>query len=278
MTWKRTAGVLVVAIVVLVGALAVGLSLYSDHLYRTSYDSHYSYQVSFASNQSLDDVTIYAPIPVDDGEVRVVGTNVTTSSWDETTPADAPAVNATIVQTEHGPMLALTTESFPVESHYYRFVEENGEGRRVEISESEYEPGNPEMVAYTERSVRVEVMVEADHSIDTRSPTGTEPLLSPEFVRTPTACDDPYFDTQQCYDVQSRALLTYDAPTETRTSLWVELEGRNEWWIFGWNGNYYTERYIDEYHGSQDGWVTLDGTLETGWGNYRGDPPRNAST
>lgn len=47
-------------------------------------------------------------------------------------------------------MLAITTSSFPVERKYFRFVEEDGEGRRVPISESEYEPGNPETVAYAE--------------------------------------------------------------------------------------------------------------------------------
>jgi len=271
--WKQVAGAIALGLIVLAAAVVGGISLYSDHLYRTSYDSHYSYRVSFASNQSLDDVTVYAPVPVEDGKVRVVSANLTAESWDETTPDDAPPVNASIVQTEHGPMLAIQASSFPVKRTYYRFVEENGEGRRVEITESEYEPGNPEMVAYTERSVEVQVEVEADHSIDTRDPTGTEPILAPELQRTSAACDDPMFDTLTCYDTESEVYLSYAVPGETRTSLWVELEGRNEWWIFGWNGNYYTERYIDEFHGPQDGWRAIDGTLETGWGNYRGEPP-----
>lgn len=273
MNWKRLALAFVAAIVVLVAAFAGGLSLYSDHLYRDSYESHYSYQLSFASNQSLENVTVYAPIPVESDDVRVVDSNVTTRSWDETTPDDAPPVDATIVQTEHGPMLALTVDSFPVETHYYRFVEEDGLGERVEISEDEFEPGNPEMVAYTERSVEVDVTIQADHSIDTRNPTGTEPLLSPEFDRAVAPCDLAHFETQQCYDVESRAFVSYEAPAETRSSVWVEFEGRNEWWIFGWNGNSYSERYSTEFHGPQDDWHVLDGILETGWGNYRGDPP-----
>lgn len=278
MNWKRAAVIGLVALLVLTGAVVAGVSLYTDHLYRDSYDSTYTYEFSFAANQTLDDVTIYAPVPVTDGAVAVVGANVSTNSWDETTPANAPPVDASIVQTEHGPMLALTTESFPVQTKYYRFVEQDGMGERVEISEEEYEPGNPEMVAYTERSVRVEVMVAADHSIDTRNPTGVEPLLSPEFSRQFVPCEDAHFDTQECYSTTTRTFVSYEAPDETRTSVWVTLEGRNEWWIFGWNGNQYRHHYDGEFVGTQDSWHELEGALETGWGNYRGNPPSRANT
>jgi hypothetical protein len=276
MNWKRAVLVAVAVLVLLVAGIAGALSLYQDQLYRDSYESTYSYRVSFGANESLENVTVYAPIPVEDGEVRVVGTNVTTRSYDETAPPDAPPVSASVVETDRGPMLALTVDRYPVETKYYRFVEEDGVGRRVEINESEYDPGDPEMVAYTDRSVQVEVSVQADHSIDTRSPTGTEPLLSPEYTREPTDCRDDFFESARCYAVTSDAYLDYDGPAGTQTTLWVELAGRNEWWVFGWSGNSYEEDYIVEFTGPQDGWVRIEGTLMTGWGNYRGGPPDEA--
>lgn len=273
MNWKR--GLLVSGLVlVLLGAAVVGgLALYSDHLYRDSYGSYYSYEVSFASNETLDDLTIYVPVPVDDSGVRLVDSTVTATSWDETTPADAPPVNVSIVETEYGPMLAITADAYPVETKYYRFEEHDGIGERIEIPESEYDPSDPDMLAYDKRSVRVEVFIEAERSIDTRNPTGTEPLLAPEFSRWDTTCEDTHFETVECFGVETSTYLSYEAPPETRTSLWVELRGSNEWWIFGWSGNEYSERFLDEFTGAQDGWVAVEAELVTGWGNYRGDPP-----
>ena len=261
------------AVLVLLAAALVGaVSLYSDHLYASSYESSYDYRVSFSANQSLSNLTVYLPIPVEEGKVRVVGANVTASSRDETTPADAPPVNASVVDTRRGPMLALTATSFPVEPKYYRFVEEGGEGRRVPISESEYDPGNPEMVAYTERSVEVSVSMRVRRSIDTVEPTGTEPLLAPEIGRRETACRDGHFETQRCYALDSEVYLDYEAPADARSSVWVELSGRNEWWVFGWSGNEYREQILGDFIGPQDGWRTVEGELETGRGNYA-DPP-----
>lgn len=271
MNWNWKWAVVAVVVAMLLGGVVIvgGVSLYADHLYRSSYDSSYSYSVSIGANQSLEDLTLYLPVPVNGTEVALVGTNVTVHGDDETAPADAPPVTGSIVDTEYGPMLAIRTDAFAVEPHYYRFVETDGEVRRVEIDESDYDPSNSEMVAYTERAVRIEVSTPSNDSIDTRSPTGREPLLSPELTRTPTDCEPSRFETLECAAVESRAFLAYDAPTETRTSLWVELEGRNEWWVFGWNGNYYTERYVAEFRGPQDGWQPLAGRLESGWGNYR---------
>lgn len=269
MNWKRAVGIVVIAFVLLAVAVGAGLSVYTDSLYRDSYGSSYSYMVTFGANQSLEDLEVMVPVPVEDGSVRIVDSDIAVRDRAETEPADAPPVEASIVQTEHGPMLSITAEAFPIEPRYFQFVEEDGEGQRVEIDESEYDPSRSDMAAFDTRSVRIEVRMESDQPIDTQDPTGTEPLLSPEFGREAVPCEDTHFDTLECYAVESRAFLSYDGPPETRTALWVELEGRNEWWVFGWNGNSYSERYIEEFDGPQDGWRPVAGELETGWGNYR---------
>ena len=266
-----------VVLVLLVAGVVGGVSLYSDYLYESSYESHYDYRVSFAANQSLSELTVYVPLPVEDGEVRVVGANVTTSSWDETTPDDAPPVNASVVETDRGPMLAIAATEYPVEPKYYRFVEEDGIGRPEEVSEEEYDPRDPEMVAYDERSVEVSVSVRSQRAIDTVDPTGTEPLLAPETDRREVPCEDAHFENQRCHDFASEVFLSYDAPAETRSSVWVEFAGRNEWWVFGWSGNEYRELISAEFFGPQDGWQPVAGELETGWGNYAEPPAANRS-
>ena len=272
---KRLLLVAAVVIVLLVGGFVGAISLYSDYLYESSYESSYDYRVSFAANQTLSDLTVYVPLPVEDGEVRIVGANVSARSWDETTPENAPPVNATVVDTERGPMLAITARGYPVEPRYYRFVEEDGMGRREEVSGDEYEPGNPEMVAYTERSVEVTVSTRSQRAIDTVDPTGTEPLLAPETDRREVPCRNAHFETQRCFSFESQAYLSYDGPPNTRASVWVELSGRNEWWVFGWNGNEYRELVTGEFFGPQEGWRTVEGEFETGFGNYAEPPEAN---
>lgn len=269
---KRLLLAAVVVLVLLVGGFVGAISLYSDYLYESSYESSYSYRVSFAANQSVSNLTVYVPLPVEDAEVRVVDANVTARSWDETTPEDAPPVNATVVETDRGPMLAITAARYPVEPQYYRFVEEDGMGRREPIAESEYDPRDPEMVAYTERSVEVSVSTRSHRAVETVAPTGVEPLLAPETNRREAPCRNAHFETQRCYTFDSQVFLSYDAPPETRTSVWVELSGRNEWWVFGWSGNEYRELVAGEFFGPQDGWRTVEGELETGSGKYA-DPP-----
>lgn len=81
------------------------------------------------------------------------------------------------------------------------------------------------------------VSVRTDRSVDTADLAGTEPLLAPGLGRRETTCRDPHFETQRCYTFDSRVYLSYDAPADARSSVRVELSGRNEWWVFGWSGN-----------------------------------------
>ncbi|ADQ68259.1 hypothetical protein C499_14900 [Halogeometricum borinquense DSM 11551] len=50
--WGRFAAVVVITVVVALGLVAGGLWLYTDHLYRTSYESSYTYDVALNTNET----------------------------------------------------------------------------------------------------------------------------------------------------------------------------------------------------------------------------------
>jgi len=51
--------------------------------------------------------------------------------------------------------------------------------------------------------------------------------------------------------------------------IFVELDSRNEWWIYGWRYNDYVDRISIQLSGPQEGWVKAKGKLITGDGVYR---------
>ena len=69
---RRTALWVLVAGVTVVALIAVGWSLHTDALARESHTSEYDFELRIDTDATLDDVTIYAPLP--DGPVGSVAT------------------------------------------------------------------------------------------------------------------------------------------------------------------------------------------------------------
>ncbi|MDS0223376.1 hypothetical protein NDI54_18705 [Haloarcula sp. S1AR25-5A] len=170
--------------------------------------------------------------------------------------------DATVVQTDYGPLLELTTEELRVEPRYYQIVEEDSQGRREEISQSEYDPSNPNHQKVSFRTVSVSVSVNAEYPLETQSPIGTEPTFyTREMVtRNATECRLPNQGETVCF--------AYDAPANASVAGLVTFGGYNEWFTGGWTGNEYTDRVEFSATGPQTGWVTAEGYTETGRGNY----------
>lgn len=47
------------------------------------------------------------------------------------------------------------------------------------------------------------------------------------------------------------------------------MNGRNEWWIYGWKYNDYSDGISVRLSGPQEGWIQAEGKLVTGDGVYR---------
>ena len=222
----------------------------------------YDYTFGLDAHGGLSNATIRVPLPADGGEsalnASVLAPNGTVDG----------AFEAGVVETEYGPMLELRAEEFVVEPRYFATVEEEGMGRRVEISEAEYEPDDPTHSKVEFRSVDVLVTVEAPYPVDTETPVGDEPLLPAASDRVATACEFPTTDDAACFDYDAPLYLSYDAAEGTRVDTIVTFEGRNEWFAGGWTGNGYRDAVDYRATGPQSGWVTAGGHLVVGNGNY----------
>lgn len=88
----------------------------------------------------------------------------------------------------------------------------------------------------------VSAQVEADRTIDTRNPRGIEPVLSPaEFVeRDLDATIHDRWPDRRDFDASSTAYIEHDGDEDVEIGVSVWYRGANDWWSFGWNGNYPT--------------------------------------
>jgi hypothetical protein len=234
-----------------------------------SYTSSYEYTVGIDANATIQNATIRLPLPQRNGTAAVDASVVAPNGTVE------GAFDATVVETESGPMLELTTDELRVEPRYYRVVERNGQGRREEIARSAYDPSNPNHQMVATRTVGVSVSVDAEYPLETRTPVGTEPTFyaSGAVTRNATDCRLPDRGETVCFAYDAPVYLAYDAPANASVSGIATVGGYNEWFAGGWTGNEYTDRVSFAATGSGSGWVTGEGYTETGRGNYPAPAP-----
>lgn len=234
-----------------------------------SYTSTYEYTVGIDADTTIRNATVRLPLPSVDGATVL---NRSVVAPDGTVDG---AFDATVVETDYGPMVELTTDELEVETRYYRIVESDGQGRREEISRSEYDPSNPDHQRVPFRTVTTTVAVRADYPVETRAPVGTEPTLyaAGTITRSATDCRLPSRSASVCYAYDGPIYLEYDGPANATVAGIVTIGGYNEWFTGGWTGNEYTDRVQFRATGPQDGWVTAEGYTETGQGTYPSPEP-----
>ncbi|WP_436926932.1 DUF5518 domain-containing protein [Halosimplex amylolyticum] len=273
----RTVGLGAVAVLVVSGLAVGGLALLGQQRIAESEDSTYTYEVTVDADESLESPTFYVPVPTENGTSEVGDQFVADVNYYRDAPTGGPGgaepepVNFTyeLVDTEHGQLLAISADRIEVTESYFRVVENETMGWTEPVSPEEYDPDDPSMGARDDGSFTFEVTLVADERIDTADPFGGEPLLSPQYDRTAVDCPDRYFETQRCYEYESRVYAEYDTAENASVFLSAQLTGRNEWFSGGWTGNEYRERTSVELLGPQSGWHRTRAELEVGSGNYR---------
>lgn len=276
MNW-RAVGVGVVAVLVVFALVLGGLNALGQQRIDQTTESTYEYRVTVSTDETLDNVTIYVPVPVEDGDSDLGEQFVQSVQYSRETPGivgydqEPVPVNFTydLVETEHGPMLAITTDRIEVSKVYYREEENGTMGWRERIPAEEYDPTNPSMGVRDDGSFEFTVTLVSDDTIETADPSGSEPLLTPEYNRTQVECVIHPSESQRCYEYDSRVYATYDTDANTTVYIGVQLSGRNEWFSGGWSGNEYRQWAHFEQRGPGTGWYGVKGNLEVGVGNYR---------
>ncbi|MCC4771079.1 hypothetical protein FXV91_13160 [Methanosarcina sp. DH2] len=264
--------VLFVLLLLMLGLRYVGNQ--NDEMYNDSLMSHYEYDIIIESNSTLQNVILYLPVPVFENESGVGLEMVNGDYYNK--PSNW---NLSLEDTEYGLMLKI--EAAEIQPVYHS----------LPVAVPEPEPGSGDL----ENEVPEEALVEesheyseetpvlvpidfgtrvgADHLINTRSPVGNESVLLPKYnlrdseegpiVPLPEHINPEYFD------YESLVYAHYDASPEAEVQIFIQLEGLNEWWIYGWKYNEYRDGISIQLTGPQEGWVQAEGKLVTGDGIYR---------
>lgn len=268
-------GLGLLAVAVMFAILLGGLWVLGQDRISESHESTYEYQVTLDTDGTLVGPTIYVPAPSDTDDVRLSTVFVDDVRADRVVPV-FPAgggpepVNFSYrrVETEHGPMIAISADRIAVSRYYFKRVENETMGRTVPIDPAEYDPDDPSMGVADDGRFTFTVTMTAQGPIRTADPFDTEPLLVPQYERTENECMMETSDRERCFAYESRVYAEYGTDENVTVSLTATAYGRNEWFSGGWNGNEYRDRVAVKLRGPQSGWHVGRGDLEVGSGSY----------
>ncbi|MFH1054917.1 MAG: hypothetical protein V1744_02350 [Candidatus Altiarchaeota archaeon] len=251
-------GIIVVVVVV------AGLWMYHTHgLYENTYSSEYGYRVTIGTDSVLHNITLYLPLPVL-GEKSEVGGEINAGN-----ALKSDGWDCSIVETEYGKMLKISAKKMVPEFYSFPMLLEPGEKPKEQISGKISDTSSKETPVLMPKELSVRVR--ADHDINTKNPIGNEPLLSPKYNLTRSTYELPYLKGRtppNYYEYESRIYADYATSANANVSIYIETEGRNSWWVYGWSGNNYRDRIELTFTGEQHGWYVASGKLVEGEGRY----------
>ncbi|MFC7135725.1 hypothetical protein [Halobaculum litoreum] len=261
----------VVLVVLLVAAGAVGFGVYRFvQPVPESYSHTAEYRAYVQPNATLTNVTLYLPLPVENGSSPVGDAVVAGSPGAVDAPPDWTVA---VVDTDYGPMLALEfAELTPAyrERPPPRPITDDGATDTPSAATPTAAPGTTPIRTLDYYLVNVELAF--DDPIDTRSPADSEPVLRPRLNATETDCPVPAGEDAACRSFGTRLFLSYEAPADATLDVLVTYEARNDWFAGGWTGNAFRQTAGVVVSGDGPGWVAVRGEEETGVGTYRGAP------
>ena len=246
----------------------------NEEMYNDSLMSNYEYDIIIESNRTLQNITLYLPVPVFENKSEIGLEMVNGDYYNK--PLNW---NLSLEDTEHGLMFKIeAAEIQPVYHSLPVTVPEPDPGSKNIEDEVPEEGQIVESNEYSEktpvlRSIDFGTSVKADHLINTRFPVGNESVLLPKnnlressegpIIPPPEHIKPAYFD------YESLVYAHYDTSPDAQVQIFVQMDGRNEWWIYGWQYNDYNDRISIRLSGPQEGWIQAKGKLITGDGVYR---------
>ena len=267
------AGVLAVILFVCIALLAAILGQSASESFRSSW----SYDLQVSTSGPLDDAVLLIPIPSRyDPET---GTNVTPLDLSRASFShfDRDKISVTIEHVDGVPMLKISADRIdPVYKNRITPIP-------IAPGQNESELPKPTQIYSNRYSEETPVLVEIElhvpgtspeHEIDTRTPIGTEPLLTPyRIVGNLSGSGGPtdgYYISpgSSGYIIEVPFILSFDAADGNVLTISAEFLGVNQWWVLGWQSNSYHESVRHEFRGACNGTYPARGILVTGEGVY----------
>jgi hypothetical protein len=232
-TLFQVLAVLAVASVIFLGAISV--TMFMEIAYRATLSSAYEYQVSITNDATLENVTLYIPVPARGPEASAVLRKIGAGDL-----LGVPrGWNVSLIGTEKFTMLEVTA----------REILPSPVGRPYLLSVNAMVPG----------------------PIDTQNAGTGDLVLVPAVKRTPAVCGNIDTETSpkvRCELYQGSAYADFTAPENVHLSIFSFLSGRNSWEVVGPSSNEYQDGLQISFSGATRGWHTGDGILITGIGDY----------
>ncbi|WP_292365835.1 MULTISPECIES: hypothetical protein [unclassified Methanoculleus] len=242
-----------------------------------SFASVYHYELQISTSGPIEDAVLLIPIP--SRYDPNLGTNVTpvNMSLVSFSNFDRGNISVRIEHVDGVPMLNISAER--IDPIYKNRIEP------IPIMPGQNESELPEPThVYSDRySEETPVLVDMElymldsnpgREIETRTPVGAEPLFAPYRIvgnlsGSGGPVDDYYVSPGSSgYVVEVPFILSFDADDDNVLTISSEFQGRNEWWVLGWQSNSYHERLRHEFTGPCNGTYPVRGILVTGEGVY----------
>ena len=236
---KITLGLFIVILVLFVGITTYTLSI--DTMYRNSLASNYQYTCTISTTDVLSNVTLFLPVPADShGDSPVVAqiSNHEISG----APADW---NMTLYGTGKATLLQVVAPTI----------------------------GQPPLNGSAQpTTITLMVNTSSPALIDTASPVADAAVFRPVQNLNTVACpsvNTSSAGTPACSQYLTSMYADYTANPTASLSVSASVTGINSWNIFSPASNMYQNNItVLTLHGSNHGWVTSLGWIESGIGSY----------
>lgn len=265
------AGILAAVLFIIVVLIAANLGQSASESFRSTY--HYELKVS--TSGPIEDAVLLIPLP--SRYDPATGTNVTPINLSQASLRNVESdVSVKIENVDGVPMLNISADRIdPIYKSRITPIP-------IVPGQSESELPTPTHVYSDRYSEETPLLVEMElrasgtssTEIDTRTPVGTEPLFAPyRIVGNLTGSSGPVDDYyvspgSSGYFVEVPFILSFEAADENVLTFSADLQGRNEWWVMGWQFNSYHEQVRREFTGPCNGTYPVRGILVTGEGVY----------
>ena len=258
MDLRRKWRIAVVILVILAGIMVIAwISVQWEQNTRNSERHDVTYTIMLSVNTTIENVTLYLPVPELNGTPVLAGPFVNRTGYG--VPEDW---NITIISVEGRPMLSIRAPRMVPGYVGYPIPVEPGKtpDRTPVPPATAFSPETPVLVP-----VELITMESRPLAIDTGNPAGHEPVFSPRGGYTPVHTNGPVVQgTVSSYRVP--LYISYAAGRPTEISLHTSIEGVNAIWKGGWIFNRYSDTVSLVLENGTRGWVETGGTLVAGEG------------
>jgi hypothetical protein len=220
---------------------------------------NYFYTIELSYTATMDNVTFLLPVPELNTNPVLMESILNRSAY-----GISPDWNLSMVRKNGHPMLAIRAARMVPEYHGYPVPIEPGTSvlPTTLVPGREYSSDTPVLMPVT-----IAVMEPGSPAINTRNPSGHEPLLFPGGNLTPESCVTPACDGL-VYNHPVLVYISYTADRPVSVSLRVSVQGSNAIWRGGWLSNTYSDTIALEIANGTQGWVDGRGKLLTVQGVY----------